>query len=259
MKKLFTLALTLLCMAWVYAADNVDIIIKTNSEKIEALIQEVSDTEIKYKKANNPNGTLFIISLDEVATIIYANGEVQAIDYQKPTQQTEEAAPQQTQNRPNYGYYFSDDQMRREGNIYFLNNKPMKTEDMLKFMQQNCKQAYDQYYKNRKLERAGWALFGIGFGVTMTGGILNYYALKRDKDLYEAGIDYKVVLPVSYAIIGLGGALFVSSVPMICVGAVRKKNVHKVYNTWCSPKATSAVYEFHLTSGANGLGLALNF
>lgn len=43
--------------------------------------------------------------------------------------------------------------------------------------------------------------------------------------------------------------------------AVRKNNIHKTYNIWCAEedKATSSLYEFNLTSGTNGLGIAMTF
>ena len=82
MKKIFTLALAILCSTLcMIAAAKCDLIIKTNSEKIEALIQEVSDTEIRYKKANNPTGPMFVIKISEISSIVYANGEVQAIEH----------------------------------------------------------------------------------------------------------------------------------------------------------------------------------
>lgn len=245
MRKLFSFVIALLCVASAFA-DN-DILIKLNSEKIEAIIEEVSDTEVKYKKANNPTGPTYILSLTEVATIVYANGDVQAIE-QKPEQ-----------SYGNTGYVFKQEPMTRDGKIYYYHGKPMDQKQFVEFIKANCDRVYQHYLKNRKLERAGWALFGVGFGITMTGGILNYFALERDKDLYEAGIDEKVVLPVSYALIGVGGALFVSSIPMICVGNVRKMNSHKQYNTWCGDRDQASNMELRLTSGANGLGLAIAF
>ena len=43
--------------------------------------------------------------------------------------------------------------------------------------------------------------------------------------------------------------------------AVRKNNIHKTYNIWCAEedKTTSSLYEFNLTSGTNGLGIAMTF
>lgn len=152
--------------------------------------------------------------------------------------------------------------MTKNGNIYYYHGEPMKQAQMVQFLNENCKEAFDHYQKNLKLERAGWALFGVGFGAIVTGGVLNYFALARDKDLYEAGIDAKVVIPVSYTILGIGGAMFVSSIPLICVGAIQKKNIHRYYNTWCGYKELeqeTSQLELRLQSGSNGLGLALSF
>ena len=65
MKKIFVLAVSLSLSLALVAAD-FDLIIKTNSEKIEALIQEVSDTEVRYKKATNPNGPTFVLSITAI-------------------------------------------------------------------------------------------------------------------------------------------------------------------------------------------------
>ena len=74
MKKLFTLGTFcfLLC-TFTYAAD---IIVLTNNTRIEAKILEVSDTEIKYKKASNTDGPTFIQKTDQISVVIYDDGEV---------------------------------------------------------------------------------------------------------------------------------------------------------------------------------------
>ena len=106
MKRISTLIIVLALSLAAFAAANVDILIKTNSEKIEAIIQEVSDTEVKYKKASNPTGPTYIIKISELATIIYANGDVQAITpgqsqpAAQPQPQQQQPQPQQTQQQP---------------------------------------------------------------------------------------------------------------------------------------------------------------
>lgn len=97
MKKILVLAFAVLCAISALAVDNVDILIKTNSEKIDAIIEEVSDTDVKYKNASNPTGPTYIIKISELATIIYANGDVQAI---APTQSQLVAQPQQQYIQP---------------------------------------------------------------------------------------------------------------------------------------------------------------
>lgn len=53
-----------------------DIIVTNQSQKIEAKIIEVSKTEIRYKELDNINGPTFIIGVEDINSIIYANGKV---------------------------------------------------------------------------------------------------------------------------------------------------------------------------------------
>ena len=54
-----------------------DVIITHDAEKINAIVTEVSETEVKYKKVDNPNGPTFVIATSKIASIMYQNGEVQ--------------------------------------------------------------------------------------------------------------------------------------------------------------------------------------
>lgn len=53
-----------------------DIIVTKDAKKIDAKILEVSKTEIKYKESDNLEGPLFILPVEDIVTIIYANGKV---------------------------------------------------------------------------------------------------------------------------------------------------------------------------------------
>ena len=155
--------------------------------------------------------------------------------------------------------------LTRNGNIYYYHGKPMKQAEMIQFLNQNCAEAYNYYLKQHKIEMAGWALFGVGAGMAIGGGIMNYFVHYGNRNGNITTEAYKRLNPISFAISGIGGAMFVSSIPMICVGAVRKKNVHRVYNQWCGYKELentspeTSQLELKLTSGANGFGLALSF
>lgn len=73
MKKLlsiFTISLLSIC---VYAQD---IIVTIKAQKIDAKILEVSTSEIRYKELDNLDGPTFILRVDEINSIIYANGKV---------------------------------------------------------------------------------------------------------------------------------------------------------------------------------------
>ena len=73
MKKLlsiFTISLLSVC---VFAQD---IIVTNKAQKIDAKILEVSTSEIRYKELDNLDGPTFILRVDEINSIIYANGKV---------------------------------------------------------------------------------------------------------------------------------------------------------------------------------------
>lgn len=71
-KSLFSLFLLYASVAC-YAQD---IIHKTNAQKIDAKIIEVSKQEVKYKESNYIDGPTFILETSEIDSITYANGTV---------------------------------------------------------------------------------------------------------------------------------------------------------------------------------------
>lgn len=57
-----------------------DIIVTRNSDRIDAKIVEVSESEVKYKKTSDTDGPTFVIESSKIATVIYANGDVQTFE-----------------------------------------------------------------------------------------------------------------------------------------------------------------------------------
>lgn len=173
--------------------------------------------------------------------------------------------------------------LTRSHNIYYYHGKPMKQAEMVQFLNENCKEAYDYYRKQQKIEKAGWGLFGagaimcVGLGVPMMimgleyqreaqnkwydhpesrGGYSDVYhtpAYKNAEDVEWTGVSFIIIGSVSAALVGI---------PMVIAGNVQKKNAHKVYNTWCGYKELeqeTSRLELRLQSSPNGLGLALSF
>lgn len=238
MKKGFILALMIVCGTFGVLAAEFDLIIKTNSEKIEALIQEVSDSEIRYKKANNPNGPMFVIKTDDVASILFSNGEVQAIEHK--------AKPQQNNNY-SYGSSIYDGPMQRvDKDVFMIDGRTLKGRELMFFLQQNCPRAYNYRKSMQDCEIAGWVLLGSGT-VLFTAGII--YSFVTNSSNWKA---------VTYGICSAGGCMMVGSVPLIACGNVYKKRVDEVYNTYCG-RQQAFQPELRLTSSPNGLGLALAF
>ena len=61
-----------------------DLILLRNGGEINALIIEISQSEIKYKRASNPNGPLYTIDKNEVEKVVYPNGEMDLFAFIEP-------------------------------------------------------------------------------------------------------------------------------------------------------------------------------
>lgn len=60
-----------------------DVIVLNNSDRIDAKIIEVSDSEIRYKKVTNLDGPTYVQKTSDIAAIIYKNGETIAYSTSK--------------------------------------------------------------------------------------------------------------------------------------------------------------------------------
>jgi len=73
-----------------------DIITKKTSESIQSKILEVTTTEIKYKKFDNPNGPIFTLPKSEVSMILYENGTKDFFNEEKVSEAVSAPIPSST-------------------------------------------------------------------------------------------------------------------------------------------------------------------
>lgn len=78
MKKFYFLAA--LFFAFAVAAGAQDMIVLLNGSMIDVKVEEITPTEIKYRRSDNLNGPLIVISKNEVLSIKYENGTVEVIN-----------------------------------------------------------------------------------------------------------------------------------------------------------------------------------
>lgn len=82
-----------------------DLIVKKDGSIIKATVTEVTETSIKYKKADHPDGPLYTVSKENVTSINYANGQLEKFESDKKTSaknedEDEEEEPEQKKSNP---------------------------------------------------------------------------------------------------------------------------------------------------------------
>lgn len=90
-----------------------DIIVTTDAQKIEAKILEVSKTEIKYKEKDNLDGPTFTLGVEDINSIIYANGKVTLFN---DKQSVENAEPESIEREETEQKVIVDFEIERNGN-----------------------------------------------------------------------------------------------------------------------------------------------
>lgn len=168
MKRIFLMLILALTFMQMLQAQ--DIIITKQSERIDAKVIEVSETEVKYKKQNNSDGPAFVIKTSKISSIIYANGEVQLYYPEQPLESIKKGnkAIDQIDSQTDR-QYTQDNGMQFSSEIQWLNG---------------LSGAFVPSYKINKL-------FSIGMGFTIGNGFVRNVHLSVD--------DYESCSPIGDA------------------------------------------------------------
>lgn len=231
-----------------------DIIVTTESERIDAQITEVSETEIKYKRANNPNGPTFVISTSKVASVIYKNGDVQT--FKQQTNQNNSTSTDKNnvivKVKDVKEIAFVPGQKlipAKEGGLYYGNILlPIENGQYEQFLKLNCPDAYKQYKTGMNMVVSGLTVGGVlaavGFGLMF--GSIRPHQPENDALLISGGV--------------LVGAGVISGVTLYCVGHKKWAYAHTVFNKQCvQNQSYSQDLTLKMGITQNGLGLTLNF
>lgn len=144
---------------------------------------------------------------------------------------------------------------------YSYGDTQMDEKALAKFFRDNNRDVYLKYMKNKNIKTAGWSLFGGGLALIFTGGLchLDYsghwdYNSYYD-DYYYCYHDWATGDDAGCALWSIGIASVITSIPLLCVGYANDDKIVKQFNSTRSGTAIT----LGLTSGTNGIGLALNF
>ena len=73
-----------------------DILVRKGGKIENVKVLEVSPTEVKFKKSNNPDGPIFVEKRSDLYSIQYQNGEVQTFNEKRKSNKTWSSFPQYT-------------------------------------------------------------------------------------------------------------------------------------------------------------------
>lgn len=169
--RIRTLILCLfLCVASAFAKD---VITKTDGSKIDAKVEEITETVIKYRKATNPSGPVYTIPLSTVATIHYENGSVDKFSEKKST----------STNPPIHSSNLSDFELTRLYEEQNNTNKQGNVSDSQLINLYNDEIAIPQEVKSKvkSYRTIGW----IGGGTLLAVGLVTGIILYHNEDYYD--------------------------------------------------------------------------
>lgn len=219
-----------------------DVIITKDAQQLKVTIVEVSKDVIKYKEIENPDGPLFIISTDEINSIIFSNGQVKTYTHTVEAIKDNKTIDNNTAN--NSVKYIS-----RSGNTYSYNGRTLSTDNLApnseysNFLKKNCSAAYAQYERGRQTSNAGWILLGVGAGLDLGTLICAI-----------AGLNSRANVAFSW----IGGALELACIPTLIVGYHKMHDSANIFNQQCVSQKQPTAY-WSINADANGIGIALNF
>ncbi len=258
-------SLVILCAVLALGAMAQDIIVTTDAERINAKIVEVSSYDILYKQASDLDGPTTRLPLSNIVSILFEDGRVSVFnnDLKNP------ALYDKVVRQP-----LLPGVITKQKNTYFLTEDTqvtkMSEEAYLKFIENNCPEAWRSYLRGQQLWSLGWRFFGAGLCMEAVG-IPVYFVglnLQNKSQINDPNSNYGIGMSLAGIIMMAGGGVCeIASVPLLSVGCRKRRHSHEVYNNCYylqhpvkdkTETATPPV-SLNLQATADGLGVALKF
>ncbi len=148
------------------------------------------------------------------------------------------------------GIYQLDDspEILKYGSKLYHNGMQLSWNEFEMLTAQNNWQAHLKYTTGKKLIKNGWGCFISGLLIHYAVGGAFWWAYEASNE-----VAYEVCAMTAGTV---GGAVFISSIPIIAVGYGKRNNSVKMYNEGLYP---APEISYNITAGENGLGFAINF
>ena len=230
-----------------------DIITLKNGDDIQALVQEIGEVDVKYKKFDNPNGPNYTLKKSEIFTIRYANGskDIFSVVTTVPEPEKKETATpvpvvtttpapaavkQSAQNNKGEVY------LNFWGTLKYVSDKSkVKNVETLFY---DLPEASKIYNSGKTWSAIGGSIMGVGFSIGFYD-IINHKTYNHNYyncPIYWTGLGIVLV-----------GGIFNQ------VGSSKQSTAIGIYNASVRRQQTSNVsLDFGITQ-SGGIGFALNF
>lgn len=249
MKKLIVLLIVSLSVAQVCVAQ--DVIITRDSKRIDAKVEEISETEVRYHRQDNLNGPVFVLPTSQIASIVFANGDVTTFN-NPSTQQQQQAQPAQQNPYENSVVvgtaglvrYTPGYKVGRENSQYYYGGVKISNDAYEELLKAVCPQAYNTLAISDVFGLFEWLLGTVGFALI---DVSIYTVIKNGE---EAATPW-----FTWGMVSLGAAL-----PCV-IGKYRLRNKSiREFNTTCaSPSYSQNDIEWQLGISPTSVGLTLKF
>lgn len=274
MKKLY-LFITLSVLTLSSVAQ--DVIVTSQSERIECKVIEISETQVSYKKHSNPNGPLFTMSAARVASIIFENGEVytfnnvpveteQSNDYSNEVeaglswQNEPEVETQINLSSGKVVTFRSGTQIEVVNGKTYYGNSELNYSEYNDFLKQTCPAAYQEKQQGDRLGMIGaipvipcLTFMGIGL-FTIIKPLINGSAFEEDFNELESS------LKPSLKWWGLSIVCMCIGIPMSMNAIKHSDKAILIFNRDCSQAPqTQKTAQLSLGISPVGAGLTLTF
>ena len=145
----------------------------------------------------------------------------------------------------------------RIGNTYYYGQTVMDKKAYMRFLQDNCAVAHQQFRQGYRTAIAGWVLLGVGLGIDISASTAGVVMATKSGRVSMASIDPSTRSVItSVAMIGL--ACEIACIPTLCVGYAKMHNSVNTFNAAC-PSPDEARAYWSINASGNCIGLAYHF
>lgn len=258
-KQFFLTLIMVFCFSMY--ADAQDKIITKDAESIDAVILEVNLDDVRYRKADNPEGPVYRILKSDISTIIYGNGYVEVFNESKP----EKRQPRNTGHYQMYddedavtigiigngGCRFNPDNpmpITIMNNFYTYNGYTINSETTLQIINSFDPSIGTQFQSGSRMITAGNVLASIG-GAFLGAGL---------GTLIWADTDTEIIVSTIFMSIGFIIGVPVA-IPIYYTGIGNRNAAVNSYNSSLEAYSQKPSCEIRFGAGNYGIGFTMAF